>query len=328
MKGVSVIICCYNSSNRITTTLEYLANQSVASSISWEVIVVNNASTDNTREVAQSHCIGSAVNPSFRIVDQPIPGLTAARQKGIEVSIYDILIFCDDDNHFEPTYVQDAYELMLRNSQIGIAGGWVKPRLPFYPGKWIEQNYAALAIGKQSDHNQFVEWVFGAGMILRKKFFDDLKSRKIKLLLSDRKGANQSSGGDAELCQLAKFIGYKVYFSPNLILFHQIDGKRLTKQSFIKSNFQNLHATVHLYLLEKLISDGNLTLRKIKLSLLRTRCSRILNAIPRLLSGRHSFLNFLEIGVGSVLISWILLHGSEIKKSFVEIKQNLDNGRF
>ncbi len=53
MIGVSVIICCYNSSSRIIPTLQNLVKQRVPNHIPWEVIVVNNASTDNTGEVAK-----------------------------------------------------------------------------------------------------------------------------------------------------------------------------------------------------------------------------------------------------------------------------------
>jgi glycosyltransferase involved in cell wall biosynthesis len=326
MNGISVIVCCYNSAARIAETLKYLARQKINSSVPWEVIVVNNASSDSTRAIAATSWKENDGHQNFQIVEQPIPGLASARQKGVEVSRYDFIIFCDDDNHFEPNYVEEAFHLMIHRDEVGIAGGWVKPKLPFYPGKWIEPNYAALAIGKRAEQNGYIDWVFGAGMVFRKKILEDLKIRKIGLLLSDRKGKSQSSGGDAEMCQLARFLGYKVYFTPNLVLHHKIDGERLTKKSFIKSNLQNLSPTVYLYILENLIQNKNKSLRRLVLSLLRKRIIRILNAFPRLVLGRNSFLNFMEIYVGSVLVSWILLHQSEIKKSFVDIKQNLYNG--
>src|SRR5688500_716407 len=125
MKGVSVIICCYNSAQRISDTLKYLFNQKVSDSIPWEVVVVNNASSDSTSEIAKSAWVEKGGGTNFKIVDQSIPGLSSARQKGIEVSNYDFLIFCDDDNHLEPNYIAAAFNLMHENPEIGIAGGWV-----------------------------------------------------------------------------------------------------------------------------------------------------------------------------------------------------------
>lgn len=53
--GVSIVICCYNSASRLPETLQHIAEQEVAANISWEVIVVDNASTDNTQEIAKKN---------------------------------------------------------------------------------------------------------------------------------------------------------------------------------------------------------------------------------------------------------------------------------
>src|SRR6185437_11337360 len=97
--GISVIICCYNSATRITPTLQHLFNQKGISLSSWEIIVVDNASTDNTCEKAieiwESFGPGK---PDFKVISEPTPGLSAARQKGINEALYDYVLFCDDDN--------------------------------------------------------------------------------------------------------------------------------------------------------------------------------------------------------------------------------------
>ncbi|NJN42415.1 MAG: glycosyltransferase [Flammeovirgaceae bacterium] len=51
-EGVSVIICCYNSSSRIEKTLEHLFQQKTNSRLHWEIILVDNASTDQTKATA------------------------------------------------------------------------------------------------------------------------------------------------------------------------------------------------------------------------------------------------------------------------------------
>jgi len=53
--GVSVIICCYNSVKRLPVTLAHLKSQVVFGQIPWEVIVIDNASTDRTAEVAKNY---------------------------------------------------------------------------------------------------------------------------------------------------------------------------------------------------------------------------------------------------------------------------------
>ncbi len=53
-KGVSVVVCCYNSAPRLPETLMHLFAQIVNPDIKWEIIIINNASTDDTLEVAQA----------------------------------------------------------------------------------------------------------------------------------------------------------------------------------------------------------------------------------------------------------------------------------
>ncbi len=50
--GVSIIICCYNSERRLPETLAHLFTQQVSEDIPWEIIVVNNASSDATSRIA------------------------------------------------------------------------------------------------------------------------------------------------------------------------------------------------------------------------------------------------------------------------------------
>src|SRR6478736_4840376 len=93
-KGVSVVVCCYNSVQRLSQTLEHLSRQEVPAHIPWEVIIVDNNSTDGTADFAANcwkklHC-----NISFRVVQELQPGLSAARRKGFLSAFYDLIIFC------------------------------------------------------------------------------------------------------------------------------------------------------------------------------------------------------------------------------------------
>ena len=93
--GVSVIICCYNSSERLFETLSHLKSQKT-NNLNWEIIVVDNASTDDTFHVAEQMLRSSGLQ--YQIVKEPIPGLINARLKGETVSQYEFLLYCDDDN--------------------------------------------------------------------------------------------------------------------------------------------------------------------------------------------------------------------------------------
>src|ERR1700749_4875751 len=148
-KGVSVILCCYNSSGRITATLTHLAQQVVPDDFSWEVILIDNASTDNTAETALSIWNQLQHNHvDLRIINEPTPGQVFARKKGVSESKYDCIVFCDDDNWFDKNYVYTAYCRMESDPSIGVAGGQNFPvsDVDAYP-LWFEEHKDKYATG-------------------------------------------------------------------------------------------------------------------------------------------------------------------------------------
>lgn len=327
IEGVSVVICCYNSESRIAETIRYLDEQKVPNDLTWELIVVNNASTDNTKLIASQSWTCKSVNASFRVVDAPVPGLSYARQKGIDVARFDILIFCDDDNHLDPNYVFHARQLMRLKPEVGVMGGWVRPKLSVNPGRWIEDFYSALAIGKQSEQDGYVDWVFGAGMILRKEVFVTIRKRKIALMLSDRIGNKQTSGGDAEICMIARFVGYKIYYSNRLILDHQIAPYRLRKQTIIKGNYLNVFPVIYLYLMKSLIGSKEESIDRKYRNFFAERISFIFHFLPRWLFGKHRFYSFIMLFQNMQLSFWLLTRRRRFANTALNIEKNLYHDR-
>src|SRR4249919_3030237 len=83
--GISVIICCYNSSDRLAQTLEHLSRQIVPRQLSWEILLVDNASTDDTAEKALA--IWNRLLPGSQILcvlTETNPGQQFARIRGVK----------------------------------------------------------------------------------------------------------------------------------------------------------------------------------------------------------------------------------------------------
>lgn len=231
LSGVSVIICCYNSSARLSKTLEYISQQEVPGYIPWEVIIVDNNSTDNTASVARK--IWNALNCTvpFKVIQESTPGLTYARKKGIAEASYDLLVFCDDDNWLERNYIQTAYGIMNEHENIGVLGakstGFYETEKP----TWFDRFGQAYAIGKPARQSGIINartFVAGAGMILKKSTLQLLEMFSFKQLLSDRKGNQLSSGGDAELCLVLLFLGFDLYYDERLQFVHFMPANRLS----------------------------------------------------------------------------------------------------
>lgn len=235
VKGVSVVVCCYNSEKRLPDTLRHLARQKVNDSLQWEVIVVDNASTDNTAMVAAKLWKEYRGQDVLSIVHQSQPGLNHAREKGIEVARYEYIIFCDDDNWLEENYVSRAFYLMEKNKKIGVAGGLGTAYFETPAPGWLE-NGGLLVAGPQAPVAGKVEanYVFGAGAVFRKSVYQHIRSTGYQNKLSDRKGNDLSSGGDYELCYLFAMAGYDIWYDPSLKFGHYYPASRMSWDYYMR----------------------------------------------------------------------------------------------
>ena len=93
--GVSVIICCYNSVSRLHDTLTHLLKQKY-SGFGFEIIIVDNASTDETSAFAEK-LLSNQTGISYTVVNEPESGLSFARKRGYITAQYGFLLYCDDD---------------------------------------------------------------------------------------------------------------------------------------------------------------------------------------------------------------------------------------
>ena len=223
--GVSVVVCCYNSATRLPKTLEHLAKQQNAQAINWEVIIVDNNSTDDTTVVAQHEWAKWELSVPVRVVAEPQAGLTYARRKGVQESKYDFVLFCDDDNWLCATYVADVYDILSKDGAIGALGGWGEPVYEQIPEDWfLEGNFCKrMATGPQGDQAGDITksrgYVYGAGMAMPRSLVWHLFTTKTHYL-KDRMGKLLTGGGDMELCYLAQLEGYKIWYSDKLRFFH------------------------------------------------------------------------------------------------------------
>ena len=251
--GVSVIICCYNSSSRLNETLSHLKKQKV-NGFGFEIIIVDNASTDDTAACA-GRLLTSGPVIDFTIVNEPESGLSFARRKGYETAKYEFLLYCDDDNWLDENYVQLSRETMLINTKIGILGGLGEAVFEIPEPAWFKQYEIDFAVGEQSPGKETlskVNEVYGAGFTIRKDYMDKLYGSGFKSILSDRKGDQLISGGDVELCYLAKYFGYEIWYHRGLKFKHYMTKPRLSwgymKRLYAGNGATNVYTVAYKYI--------------------------------------------------------------------------------
>ena len=249
-KGVSIIICCFNSAKRLPETLRHIAKQRVEDEIPWEVIVVNNNSSDNTADVASDEWAKYLLNIPFKVVYQPIPGLSFAREKGIESANFEYLLFCDDDNWLCETYVADAYTILSNHPDVALVGGNGEYVCEGEQPKWFDEFSGPYATGKQLATTGYAAWnitFYGAGAIVSKTDYINLEKEGFKFFLSGREGKKLLTGEDRELGYAFILNNKKLYYSEKLKFKHFIPKERHTYRYYSNMMYNCIPASIILY---------------------------------------------------------------------------------
>jgi glycosyltransferase involved in cell wall biosynthesis len=228
--GVSVIICCHNSAILLPETLRHLKEQVVFPDIRWEVIVVDNASTDETSKTAYKNWPNTAPT-QLKIIFEPRLGLSIARHRGIAESTYEFIVFLDDDNRVDPNWMNIAYEIMVSHLEVAAAGGLNKAVCESEPPEWFHRFSHYYAIDKQGDKTGYVcdsrGFLWGAGLVLRRSAYEELAENGFIFLLSGRKGDRLDAGEDSELCLALRLAGWKLWYDERLRLEHYLSKNKL-----------------------------------------------------------------------------------------------------
>ena len=93
LKNITVLICTYNNATRLQITLDALSKCHIDPYITWELVLVNNNSSDNTRDIALSY----KGRLPLIYLEEPIQGVSNARNAGLVQGNGELVIFTDDD---------------------------------------------------------------------------------------------------------------------------------------------------------------------------------------------------------------------------------------
>jgi glycosyltransferase involved in cell wall biosynthesis len=152
---VSVNVCTYNRHRLLRQALESLLAQQLDETIRYEVIVVDNNSTDETRQVVDEF-IGRG-HGHLRYLFEQRQGLSYARNAAVAAARAPIVAFTDDDVRVAPTWVQTIKRALDHHPEVDCVGGKIVPRWPAPPPVWLTgRHWAPLAIVDYGDQPFYV----------------------------------------------------------------------------------------------------------------------------------------------------------------------------
>jgi glycosyltransferase involved in cell wall biosynthesis len=225
----TVSICTYNGAARIGNVLESLVPQTLPPD-QWEVLVVDNACTDNTVDVCKEW--RDKLPVSLRIVREKWPGLSYARGCAGRNAWGEIVCFLDDDNLPAPEFVDRAVTAFQNHPRAGAIGGKVLPIWQSPPNPLAEavQDFA-LAICDRGDeafvYNTNVGPV-GAGICIRTQILHDIyNDPDFAQTVPGRTQKGYGGGEDLAIAILVWRLGWECWYEPSLIINHLLPEYRM-----------------------------------------------------------------------------------------------------
>ena len=171
--GVSVVISTHNRAGMLSRALDALLAQT---GVAYEVIAVDNGSTDGTAALIQSRLPGS---PQLRYVHEPRKGLPYGRNAGVRAAKAAIIAFTDDDVEVPANWLATIARTFDANPDVDAIGGRVTPIWPPALPAWLtRQQLGPFALGERGDQPFRIGAVnaapclVGANFAFRREVFD------------------------------------------------------------------------------------------------------------------------------------------------------------
>jgi glucosyl-dolichyl phosphate glucuronosyltransferase len=244
--NVSVVICTCNRSANLRAALRSLAASAVPEGISWEAVVIDNNSSDDTRSVVES--FGREYPGRFRYVFEPAQGKSHALNRAIQEAAGEIIAFTDDDVVVDPGWLSNL-AAPLRDGRYAGAGGRTFPPEGFTAPRWLPVHEPhALAPLALFDRGPFAgelsDAPYGNNMAWRKDVFRVYEGFRTDL--GPRHGSDEpQKGEDSEFGQRLIDAGERVWYEPSATLRHAVPPQRLNQRYFLAWSWDKARSDFH-----------------------------------------------------------------------------------
>jgi glucosyl-dolichyl phosphate glucuronosyltransferase len=228
---ISVVMCTYNRAELLDISLDALVNQTLDNKY-YEVIIIDNFSTDHTAELAKSFIIKK---PNFRYVYEPEIGLSNARNRGWREANGEYVAYIDDDAKAEPEWLFEMFKFINRYPDVSVFGGPYEGYALVDIPDWFPPEYGSHNLGFTDRPIEVgKEWISGGNIVFRKEVlklcagFDDALGMK---------GNRVSYGEETRLLKDLSDQGYDVYYASKMKVKHLIAEYKMSLWWLLKSEY-------------------------------------------------------------------------------------------
>lgn len=238
---LSAIIPTQNRAKKLNRVLISLAKQTMSQN-EFEVIVVDNGSSDNTKEVV--HSLNNEIK-NLRYFYEKIPGLHMGRHKGLREATADVLVYADDDIEAFPTWLEGIKESFEETDAV-LVGGKILPKFEIEPPEWILKMWLHKKRENMLIHLSILDlgnkikkinpyYVFGCNFSIRKSVL--LKAGGFHPDSMPEELVRYRGDGETHVSRFIAQNRLKALYNPKASVFHVIPKERMTIEYFCQRAF-------------------------------------------------------------------------------------------
>jgi glycosyltransferase involved in cell wall biosynthesis len=228
----SAIICTYNRCESLRDTLQSLEQMTVPEDLRWDLTVIDNNSVDQTKQVVQQFS-ASALFP-VNYVFESRPGLSYARNTGIQCSKGRIIAFTDDDVMVDKSWLVNI-RAAFQEHNCKALGGKIVPVWPGPPPQWFQEDgpfatpRAIVSFDLGNEPCIAEAYPCGANMAFMRELFNRYGNFRVDL---GRLKDTLLGGEDFEFFRRIKEGGDQIFYAPGAVVFHPVTKDRLDRRYF------------------------------------------------------------------------------------------------
>jgi glucosyl-dolichyl phosphate glucuronosyltransferase len=238
--SATICICTYNRAERLSVALDALKKLKNERRIEMQILIIDNNSTDNTRETVERY---SGSLPILYLFEHE-QGLSHARNRALSECHADFLLFTDDDVTVDPFWLDEFIKTAQEFPEADYFGGKVIPCWSNGRPRWLKDENMALLSGLFVNYDLGTNTrlytsndplPYGASFGVTRKLFEQLKPFCTKLGV---KGNIPGRGEEAEYLARAMNQGFRGAYVGSALCYHWVDPIRLNLRYMYKYGVQ------------------------------------------------------------------------------------------
>jgi glycosyltransferase involved in cell wall biosynthesis len=229
---LSVVVPTYERPRSLARALESILRQT---HLPDEVVVVDNATSAATAAVVRA--AANSADLPVRYVREQAPGASSARNRGVAESAGDVIAFLDDDSVAAARWLEALLDAYTTTSGVAAVGGRIELRWPCARPAWVDGldgYYGTFDLGEERREIDQPLYPYASNLLFERAAFVGVGGFPPEL---GRRGQSALANEEDGLFRRVAARGLRVLYEPNALVYHRVEGARLTRTWLLRRTF-------------------------------------------------------------------------------------------